>query len=185
MNTHVKIAPTDLSRRSFLVGSAATGLVLGYAAVPGIDQALAAPSNFEPSTWYSIGPDGLVTVTCGKADMGQHIASTMAQIVSEELGSSWKDMRVQLASNDPKFNDPVLGAQITGGSWSTMMNFDAMSRAGAAGRIALTEAAASAMGVPAGELVVRNSTISHPKSKKSMSLAALVKSGKITKAFTP
>ena len=143
MNTHVKIAPTDLSRRSFLVGSAATGLVLGYAAVPGIDQALAAPSNFEPSTWYSIGPDGLVTVTCGKADMGQHIASTMAQIVSEELGSSWKDMRVQLASNDPKFNDPVLGAQITGGSWSTMMNFDAMSRAGAAGRIALTEAAAA------------------------------------------
>jgi isoquinoline 1-oxidoreductase len=185
MNTHVKIAPTDLSRRSFLVGSAATGLVLGYAAVPGIDHALAAPSNFEPSTWYSIGPDGVVTVTCGKADMGQHIASTMAQIVSEELGSSWKDMRVQLASNDPKFNDPVLGAQITGGSWSTMMNFDAMSRAGAAGRIALTEAAASAMGVSAGELVVRNSTVSHPKSKKSMSFADIVKSGKITKTFTP
>jgi isoquinoline 1-oxidoreductase subunit beta len=185
MNTHVKIAPTDLSRRSFLVGSAATGLVLGYAAVPGVDQALAAPSNFEPSTWYSIGPDGLVTVTCGKADMGQHIASTMAQIVSEELGSSWKDMRVQLASNDPKFNDPVLGAQITGGSWSTMMNFDAMSRAGAAGRTALTEAAAASMGVPAGELVVRNSTVSHPKSKKSMTFAEIVKSGKITKTFTP
>jgi isoquinoline 1-oxidoreductase subunit beta len=185
MNTHVKIAPTDLSRRSFLVGSAATGLVLGYAAVPGIDHALAAPSNFEPSTWYSIGPDGVVTVTCGKADMGQHIASTMAQIVSEELGSSWKDMRVQLASNDPKFNDPVLGAQITGGSWSTMMNFDAMSRAGAAGRIALTEAAAASMGVPAGELVVRNSAVSHPKSKKSMSFADIVKSGKITKTFTP
>jgi len=188
MNTHVKITDNpsaDLSRRSFLVGSAATGLVLGYAAVPGIDQALAAPSAFEPSVWFSIAPDGLVTVTCGKADMGQHIASTMAQIVSEELGSSWKDMRVQLASNDPKFNDPVLGAQITGGSWSTMMNFDAMSRAGAAGRIALTEAAASTMGVPASELVVRNSTVSHPKSKKSMSFADIVKSGKITKTFTP
>ena len=188
MNTHVKItdkAPADLSRRSFLVGSAATGLVLGYAAVPGIDQAFAAPSNFEPSAWYSIAPDGLVTVTCGKADMGQHIASTMAQIVSEELGASWKDMRVQLASNDPKFNDPVLGAQITGGSWSTMMNFDAMSRAGAAGRMALTEAAAASMGVPAGELVVRASTVSHPKSKKSMSFADIVKSGKITKTFTP
>ncbi len=113
------------------------------------DDALAATSaSFEPSIWYSIAPDGLVTVTCGKADMGQHIASTMAQIVCEELGAAWKDMRVQLASNDPKFNDPVLGAQITGGSWSTMMNFDAMSRAGAAGRIALVEAAAAAMGVP-------------------------------------
>ena len=191
MNTHVKIAsgqPADLSRRSFLVGTASVGLALGYSAVPGLlgaDQALAAAGNFDPSVWYSIAPDGIVTVTCGKADMGQHIASTMAQIVSEELGSNWKDMRVQLASNDPKFNDPVLGAQLTGGSWSTMMNFDAMSRAGAAGRLALTDAAASAMGVPAAELVVRDSMITHPKSKKSMSFADIVKSGKITKTFTP
>jgi isoquinoline 1-oxidoreductase subunit beta len=192
MNSHVKIGkdvkPADLSRRSFLVGTAATGLALGYSAAPGLlgaDQAFAAAANFDPSVWYSIAPDGIVTITCGKADMGQHIASTMAQIVSEELGSNWKDMRVQLASNDPKFNDPVLGAQITSGSWSTMMNFDAMSRAGAAGRIALTEAAAASMGVPAGELVVRNSVISHPKSKKSMSFADIVKGGKATKTFTP
>jgi isoquinoline 1-oxidoreductase subunit beta len=191
MNTHVKISqsePADLSRRSFLVGTAAAGLALGYSAVPGLlgaDQAFAATGNFDPSVWYSIAPDGIVTVTCGKADMGQHIASTMAQIISEELGSNWKDMRIQLASNDPKFNDPVLGAQITGGSWSTMMNYDAMSRAGAAGRMALTEAAAASMGVPAGELVVRDSVISHPKSKKSMTFAEIVKSGKATKTFTP
>jgi CO/xanthine dehydrogenase Mo-binding subunit len=191
MNTHVKITPSepaDLSRRSFLVGSAAAGLALGYSAVPGLlgaDQAFAATSNFDPSVWYSIAPDGIVTITCGKADMGQHIASTMAQIICEELGANWKDMRIQLASNDPKFNDPVLGAQITGGSWSTMMNFDAMSRAGAAGRIALTEAAAAAMGAPAGDLVVRDSTITNPKSKKSMTFAEIVKSGKATKTFTP
>jgi isoquinoline 1-oxidoreductase beta subunit len=192
MNKHVKPTKTesaDLSRRSFLVSTtAAAGLALGYSAVPGLlgaDQVLAAPSNFDPSVWYSIAPDGIVTVTCGKADMGQHIASTMAQIVSEELGANWKDMRVQLATNDPKFDDPVLAAQLTGGSWSTMMNFDVMSRAGAAGRIALTEAAAGAMGVPSGELVVRDSVISHPKSKKSMSFADIVKSGKATKTFTP
>ena len=195
MNTHVKVTqantlaqPADLSRRSFLVGTAAAGLALGYSAVPGLvgaDTAFAATGNFDPSVWYSIAPDGIVTVTCGKADMGQHIASTMAQIICEELGANWKDMRVQLASNDPKFNDPVLGAQITGGSWSTMMNYDAMSRAGAAGRMALTEAAAASMGVPSGELVVHDSTISHPKSKKSMSYADIVKSGKATKTFTP
>jgi len=195
MNTHVKIdkdiatgTAADLSRRSFLVGSATAGLALGYSGVPGLlgaDAAYAATGNFDPSVWYSIAPDGIVTVTCGKADMGQHIASTMAQIICEELGANWKDMRVQLASNDPKFNDPVLGAQITGGSWSTMMNYDAMSRAGAAGRMALTEAAAASMGVPSGELVVHDSTISHPKSKKSMSYADIVKSGKATKTFTP
>ena len=192
MNTHVKIstgekiskgdlapATIDLSRRAFLVGSAAAGLALGYSAVPGSALA-AAPAHFDPSVWYSITPDGLVTVTCGKADMGQHIASTMAQIICEELGANWKDIRVQLASNDP-----VLGAQITGGSWSTMMNFDAMSRAGAAGRMALSEAAAASMGVPVGELVVRDSVIAHPKSKKTMTFADVVKSGKATKTFTP
>ncbi len=184
MNKHLKVnSSTDLSRRSFIVGTSAAGLALGFASVPG-SSALAAPAAFDPSVWYSIAPDGLVTVTCGKADMGQHIASTMAQLVAEELGASWKDMRVQLASNDPKYNDPVLGAQITGGSWSTMMNFDAMSRAGAAGRIALTEAAAGIMGVPASELVVRDSTISHPKSKKSLTFAEIVKSGKATKKFS-
>src|ERR1700733_14481106 len=192
MNSHVKnitnSEPADLSRRSFLVGSAAAGLALGYSTVPGLlgaDEAFAAAANFDPSVWYSIAPDGIVTVTCGKADMGQHIASTMAQIISEELGSSWKDMRVQLPSNDPKFSDPVLGAQIGGGRWRTMMNYDAMSRAGAAGRMALTEAAAASMGVPAGELIVRDSVISHPKSKKSMTFAEVVKSGKATKTFTP
>ncbi|MFT6670756.1 MAG: isoquinoline 1-oxidoreductase [Afipia broomeae] len=184
MNKHLKVnSSSDLSRRSFIVGTSAAGLALGFSSVPG-SSALAAPAAFDPSVWYSIAPDGLVTVTCGKADMGQHIASTMAQLVAEELGASWKDMRVQLASNDPKYNDPVLGAQITGGSWSTMMNFDAMSRAGAAGRIALTEAAAGIMGVPASELVVRDSTISHPKSKKSLTFAEIVKSGKATKKFS-
>ncbi len=195
MNTHVKITSdgveresVDLSRRSFLVGTAAAGLALGYSTVPGllgVDPAFAATAKFDPSVWYSIAPDGIVTVTCGKADMGQHIASTMAQIIAEELGSNWKDMRIQLASNDPKFNDPVLGAQITGGSWSTMMNYDAMSRAGAAGRIALTEAAAASMGVPASELAVKDFVISHSKSKKSMTFAEIVKSGKATKTFTP
>jgi len=187
MNKHIKVeSSTDLSRRSFIVGTSAAGLALGFASVPGSSAlaAPAAPATFDPSVWYSIAPDGLVTVTCGKADMGQHIASTMAQLVAEELGASWKDMRVQLASNDPKYNDPVLGAQITGGSWSTMMNFDAMSRAGAAGRIALTEAAAAMMGVPANELVVRESRISHAKSKKSLSFAEIVKGGKATKKFS-
>ena len=115
-----EMTSADLSRRSFLVGTAAAGLALGYAAGPGANSAFAAtaPQNFDPSVWYSIAPDGIVTVTCGKADMGQHIASTMAQIICEELGADWKDMRVQFASNDPKYNDPVLGAQITGGSWS-------------------------------------------------------------------
>jgi isoquinoline 1-oxidoreductase len=185
MTKHQKFDAPRLDRRSFLVGTAATGLVFGYVALPQIKNALAAPgANFEPTVWYAIGHDGKVTVTVGKADMGQHIASTMAQLVAEELEASWKDMAITLASNDPKYNDPILGAAVTGGSWSTGMNFDAMCRAGAAGRITLINAAAEMLGVPEGELYARDSHVHHAKSKKSLSYAQIVAGGKANKVWT-
>jgi isoquinoline 1-oxidoreductase len=185
MTKHQKIqdGAVDLSRRSFLVSAGAAGIVCSFGALPGASSALAA-APYDPTIWYSIAPDGIVTVNVGKADMGQHIASTMAQLVAEELGASWSHMRVNLVGNDPKYGDPVLGAIITGGSWSTMMNFDAMSRAGAAGRIALVEAGAGMLGASAGECVAGDSRVSHPKSGKSVSFADIVKSGKATKAFS-
>lgn len=175
-------ATLDLSRRSFLVSASATGLVFGFGALPASAGSVA--TSYDPSLWYSIGADGLVTVNVGKADMGQHVASTMAQLVADELGASWSDMRVNLIGNDPKFNDPVLAALITGGSWSTMMNFDTMSRAGAAGRMALIDAAAAMMGAPAAECVAQDSRVTHAKSGKSATFADIVKSGKATKAYS-
>ena len=183
MTKHERQEVANLNRRHFLVGTAATGLVLGYAALPELGEAAGAaevPANFEPTVWYAIGRDGKVVVTVGKAEMGQHIASTMAQIVAEELESSWKDMSIALASNDPKYNDPVLGAQITGGSWSTGMNFDAMRRAGAAGRLTLIKAAAEILGVPESELHAKNSRVVHAKSGKSLTYGQIVASGKAT-----
>jgi isoquinoline 1-oxidoreductase subunit beta len=186
MTKHQKIEGLPhIDRRSFIVGTAAAGLVIGYAA-PKIGETLAATAaNAEPSIWASISPDGKVWVTVGKADMGQHIASTMAQLVAEDLEASWKDMNVVLASNDPKYNDPVLGAQITGGSWSTEMNFDAMRRAGAAGRLTLIKAASEIMGVPESECHARESRVHHAKSKKSVTFAQIVQSGKANKTWSP
>jgi isoquinoline 1-oxidoreductase subunit beta len=185
MTKHQKIdALAHIDRRTFIVGTAATGLVIGYAA-PKIGEALAATAaNAEPTIWAAISPDGKVWVTVGKADMGQHIGSTMAQLVAEELEASWKDMNIVLSSNDPKYNDPILGAQVTGGSWSTGMNFDAMCRAGAAGRITLIKAAAEMMGVPENELQARESRVTHAKSKKSLSFAQIVQGGKANKAWS-
>jgi len=186
MTKHDKQAFATLNRRHFLVATAASGLVFTYAAVPGVKDALGAASpaeNFVPSVWYSISPEGKVVVTCAKAEMGQHICSTMAQIVAEELGAAWKDVSVVLASNDPKYNDPVLGAQITGGSWSTVFNFEAMSRAGAAGRLTLVNAAAAMMGVPEGECHAAASRVVH-KSGKSVTYADIVKSGKANKTWS-
>src|ERR1700736_6876013 len=168
MTQHQQTFDTKLDRRHFLVGMTATGLAVGYAALPQSAALGAAdPSTLiEPTVWYSINDDGKVTVTCGKAEMGQHISSTMAQLVAEELEASWKDVSVVLASNDPKYNDPVLAAQITGGSWSTGMNFDAMCRAGAAGRMTLIKAGAEMMGVPEGECRAQSSRVIHNKTSK-------------------
>src|SRR5262249_16350140 len=100
MNKHETVDKTGLNPPSFLVGSAASGLWLTYAATAHLDEVLAAgPGSFAPSVWYRIGKDGKVEVTVGKADMGQHIASTMAQLVAEELEASWKDMTIAFASN--------------------------------------------------------------------------------------
>jgi len=177
----------DLRRRSFVIGASAAGLAFGYAAVHGVtglSDALAA-NSFGPTTWYSIAPDGKVTVMVGKAEMGQHVASAMAQIVAEELEADWRLMQISLPANDPKYNDPVLGALLTGGSWSVRMNFDAMSRAGAAGRTTLIEAGAAMMGVPAGECRASNSQVIHAKTGKKVSYGKIVADGKATKVWTP
>ena len=94
MNTHVKIItrsaspPISAAARSWSAPPprASRSAIPAVPGLLGADQAFAATGNFDPSVWYSIAPDGIVTVTCGKADMGQHIASTMAQIIAEELG---------------------------------------------------------------------------------------------------
>ena len=178
--------PSDLKRRNFLIGSGAAGLAFGYVAVSGVQgvsDALAA-GKFEPTAWYSIAPDGKITVMVGKAEMGQHVSSAMAQIVAEELEADWRMMNIQLVDNDPKYNDPVLAALITGGSWSVRMNFDAMSRAGAAGRITLIDAGAAMMGVPASECRASNSQVIHSKTGKKVSYAKIVSDGKASKVWT-
>ncbi|HTR85482.1 MAG TPA: molybdopterin cofactor-binding domain-containing protein [Reyranella sp.] len=181
--THIPDLKPNLGRRSFLVGGTAAGLAFGYVAVEGVSTALAA-GTFGPTSWYSIGPDGIVTVMVGKAEMGQHVSSAMAQIVAEELEADWSKMRIALPDNDPKYNDPVLGALITGGSWSVRMNFDAMSRAGAAGRVTLIDAGAAMLGVPAGECRASNSQVIHSKTGKKVSYAKIVADGKASKVWT-
>jgi len=179
-------APEGVSRRSFLIGSTTAGLAFGFSALPGMTGQALAAGNLSPTVWYSIDPKGIVTVTVGKAEMGQHVSSAMAQLIAEELEADWKNVRIDVAvTNDPKYADPVLGALVTGGSWSVHYNFDAMSRAGAAGRMTLLKAGAEIMGVPEEQVYAQNSMVYDSKSNKSVSFGKIVESGKATKTWTP
>src|SRR5499427_6820776 len=130
-----------LSRRAFLVGLSGAAVTFGFA--PGEGAAQESGSGpFEPTIWYSVDRDGIVTVNITRAEMGQHIGTAIARILADELEVDWSNVRILLVDTDPKW-----GVMSTGGSKSVWLDFPLYSRAGAAGRIALIEAGAKLLGV--------------------------------------
>src|SRR5208282_3278030 len=67
-----------LSRRGFLIGAAGTGFAFGFGAA-GLAAAdvAAGQGAFEPTIWYRIDRDGIVTVNIIRAEMGQHIGTSL------------------------------------------------------------------------------------------------------------
>src|SRR4029450_5629614 len=120
-----------LSRRTFLIGLAGAAVAFGFAPEKGTAQE-AAP--FAPTILYSAPRDGIVTVNIPRAEMGQHIGTAIARILADELEVEWSNVRILAVDTDPKW-----GLMMTGGSNSVWADFPVYSRAGAAGRIALTD----------------------------------------------
>jgi isoquinoline 1-oxidoreductase subunit beta len=171
---------THLSRRAFLASTAAAGvgLTIRFPLSGGPSDAAAAAS-WDPNTALTITPDGIVTVHITKAEMGQGVGTALAQIVAEELEAEWKDVRVDYPIADPKF-----GLMLTGGSWSVNWTFDSLSRAGAAARLALIDAAAQNWKVNAADCVAERGVVRHLPSGRSIRYGELVAKVPITKTFT-
>ncbi|WP_186075032.1 xanthine dehydrogenase family protein molybdopterin-binding subunit [Burkholderia gladioli] len=153
----------SLSRRSFLVATVTTGAFFGFSRTASAldafgstraDLAASAGSVFEPTVWFGIDHQGIVSVNVPKAEMGQHIGTAIARILADELEADWDTVRIVGVDTDPKW-----GFMVTGGSTSVWATFPVFSRAGAAGRIALIEAGAKLLGVSAAECIARNGAI--------------------------
>jgi isoquinoline 1-oxidoreductase beta subunit len=161
-----------LSRRDFLIGVAGAGAAFGFAGT----QAVAADEPaFDPTIWYSIDRDGIVTVNIIRAEMGQHVGTALARILADE--ADWDKVQIAAVDTDPKW-----GLMVTGGSWSVWMTFPVFSRAGAAGRIALVEEGAKLLGIPADQCLARNSSV--VVGSRSISYAEIVSRGNLTRTFT-
>src|SRR5262249_49522900 len=133
---------------------------------------------FEPTIWYSVDHDGIVTVNIIRAEMGQHIGTAIARILADELEVEWSNVRISAVDTDPKW-----GVMSTGGSKSVWLDFPLYSRAGAAGRIALIEAGAKLLGVSPSQCVARQGTVS--AANQSITYGEIVKRGEPTRKFTP
>jgi isoquinoline 1-oxidoreductase beta subunit len=162
-----------LSRRDFLVGMVGAGVAFGFATT----KAAAATPAFDPTIWYSIDRDGIVTVNVIRAEMGQHVGTALARILADELEADWDKVRIAAVDTDPKW-----GLMVTGGSWSVWMTFPVFSRAGAAGRVALVAEGAKLLGVPADQCSARNSLVI--AGNRSISYAEIVERGDLTRTFT-
>jgi len=171
---------TRFSRREFLRSTAAAGvgLTLRFTIPGGVDEAGAATS-FEPNAALTITPDGAVTVHITKAEMGQGVGTALAQIVAEELEADWKDIRIDYPINDPKY-----GLMLTGGSWSVNWTFDALSRAGAAGRIMLVDAAARYWKVSPDDCTAERGVVRHLPTGRSIAYGDIVAKVPITKTLS-
>ena len=176
-------APASPSRRSFLIGAAATGgfmMAFAHAAVllPGQspDAALAG-GGYDPNLWVHIAPDGTITVNIIRAEMGQHVGTALARILADELEADWSQVRIRHVDSDPKW-----GTMVTGGSWSVWQSFPQLSQAGAAARTALIEEGARLLGAKPAACTARDSAV-HAGSR-SVSYAKIVQAGKLSRTFS-
>ena len=164
-----------LSRRGFLITATAAGVALGFA---GEAAAGAAPTGFEPTLWYSIDRQGIITVNVIRAELGQHVGTAVARIVADELEADWSKIRIKTVDSDAKW-----GLMVTGGSWSVWQSYPIYSQAGAAGRIALIEEGAKLLKVVPSACVARHGAIH--AGKASVSFGEIVTHGALSRRFTP
>ena len=179
--------PSSLGRRGFLIAAAGTGFTLAFLRAdsslaagkvsPAPPKQSAAPV-FDPSIWFKIERDGMITVNIAKADMGQHIGTAWARIVADELEADWSKVKLRYVDSDPKW-----GLMVTGGSWSVWQNFEPLSRAGAAGRLALLEEGARLLRVPVSACTARLGVV-HGRGR-SISYGEIVRRGKLGRHYTP
>ena len=163
---------TNLNRRSFLqvTALAGGGFMLGlYPKAVALAQGGRPPAApLVPSDFIRIAPNGIVTLTAKNTEIGQNVLNTLPMLIAEELDVDWKDVKIVRADADNKY-----GAQFTGGSSATPMNWEPMRQVGAAGRQMLIAAAAQTWGVEATECSTASGRVHHKASNRSLGYGEL------------
>ena len=165
---------TGVSRRAFLTATVTGGALLLDVCFRGMSAAATARSPVTDvamplNAYIRIAPDGIVTLISKIPEIGQGIKTGLPMILAEELDVDWKNVRVETAIIDPLH----YGGQSAGGSRSIFLNYDAMRRAGAAGRRMLVTAAAQTWGVGESECTTAAGMVTHEPTGRQLSYGQL------------
>ncbi len=169
-------AGSGMDRRAFLqvtaAGAAFTmGISLG--ACRGETPPAAGDGVFAPDAWIRIAADGHVTVVVDRSEMGQGVSTALPMLVAEELDADWSRVRYEFAPANRAYDNPLIGAQITGGSTSVRAAWGPLREAAATARAMLVAAAAAEWGVPAAECRTESSQVIHDASGRRLDYGAL------------
>ncbi len=177
------------SRRALLVSAVAvSGALLVGCSPADLLSAGAKREDFGAfGPFVRIDPDGSVTVVSKHIEFGQGTHAGLAAIVAEEMDANWDTVKVvQAPANTKVYANTAFGFQGTGGSSALANSWTQLRTAGAAARAMLVGAAAARFSVPAGELTIKDSVVSHAASGKSASFAELLAdAAKIAPPQTP
>jgi isoquinoline 1-oxidoreductase beta subunit len=164
----------NVSRRSFLRGGIGLSLAVALPLTGSLRRASAAGEGLVANAFVSIGTDGTVTVLSKHLEMGQGIHTGLATLAAEELDADWDSVRVEGAPADvQRYANLFMGMQGTGGSTGIANSYEQMRKAGAGARAMLVAAAAARWGVPASEISVARSVVSHAGSGRSAGFGEL------------
>ncbi len=163
-----------VSRRAFVIGSAAGGLALGFnvpsSGIAKAEGAAQSAQGAEVNAWVVIKPDDTCVVRIVRSEMGQGTLTGLAQLVAEELECDWNKIAVErITAHANLARKRVWGDMSTGGSRGIRTSQDYVRRSGAAARMMLLQAAADEWKVPVGELTVANGVITHAGSNRTTS----------------
>ena len=164
----------NISRRRFIVGSAAAGggLTLGFHLPFGIRSAAAqsAAAGPEVNAWVVVKADDTCVIRIARSEMGQGTHTGLAQLVAEELECDWKKVTIEpITAGQNLARKRVWRDMATGGSRGIRGSHEYVRQGGAAARMLLLQAAADEWNVPVGEVTVAGGIITHAASSRTTS----------------
>jgi isoquinoline 1-oxidoreductase subunit beta len=161
-----------VNRRSFVIGSSAAGagLALGFHVPFDTDVARAdAVSSPEVNAWVVVKPDETVVIRIARSEMGQGTMTGLAQLVAEELNADWSKVTTEFPTPGQNVaRKRIWGEFSTGGSRGIRESNKYVREGGAAARMMLIQAAATAWNVPAAECTAEKSVITHNASNRTV-----------------
>jgi isoquinoline 1-oxidoreductase beta subunit len=162
-----------VTRRNFLVGSAAAGggLAIGLE-LGGFTDAFAQGArnaSADVGIWVRIKPNNDIIVRTARSEMGQGTVTGLAQLIVEELEGDWKKVKFEYVTpGESHAKKAAWGDFNTVGSRGIRNSHDYVRRGGAVARTMLIQAAAERWKVPAAEIKAENSVLTHAKTGRKL-----------------